>query len=133
MKHVDEESVPSLNNLSHTDLRERDTIPPDSERTGPHHETPANVQDKATEATALVFARVVAPLVKKAVEDAMGEAVQSAVKQAVKEELSGIRDGIDAILVFAQEVPAIKAELAEQRVEIEALKAWRREVERAAE
>lgn len=105
MKHVDEETVLTLDERA--DIRERDTLPPDSERTSPHHQVPGGDESLT------VFAEVVGKELDK--------------------RLSGIMEGINAILVFAQEVPAIKAELAAQRIEIEALKAWRREVERAAE
>ncbi len=38
MKHIDEETVLTLDERS--DIRERDTLPPDSERTSPENEVP---------------------------------------------------------------------------------------------
>ncbi len=107
MKHIDEETVLTLDERA--EIRESNTLPPgdDEERTSPNHHIPTMDESLAP------FAEVVGKELDK--------------------RLSGIMEGINAILVFAQEVPAIKAELAAQRVEIEALKAWRREVERAAE
>ncbi len=96
-------------------MSEHDTLPPDSERTSPNHTIPGGAIDQEQEDESMkVFAGVVGEVVGKELDARLG----------------GILDGINEILKFAQEVPAIKAELAEQRREIESLKAWRERVER---
>jgi hypothetical protein len=90
-------------------MSEHDTLPPDSERTGVYHEIPSEVGREPPKEMQIFASLVGAELDKR---------------------LGGIMKGIDDILAFAQEVSAIKTQLAEQGREIQSLKAWRERVER---